>query len=69
MDHVTVAADPMTYFAFNGRHYFQNVAAQCGSDCVSGKAPNTGEICDGRTARTIPAAARRAGRSRRIRSR
>jgi len=47
MDHVIIAADPMTYYPYDGRRYFNNIAAQCGSDCTSGRAPNTGEVCDG----------------------
>ena len=47
MDHVIIASDPMTYYSFNGRRYFSNIAAQCGSDCRAGRAPNTGEVCDG----------------------
>jgi MYXO-CTERM domain-containing protein len=39
MDHVIVKEDPMTYFNSTGRKYFQDTAAQCGSDCVSGKGP------------------------------
>jgi MYXO-CTERM domain-containing protein len=46
MDHVRVAADPMTYFGYTKRRYFQNTDAQCGSDCVNGIAPN-GSTCDG----------------------
>jgi len=38
MDHVRLAADPMTYFGFADRRYYQNVPAQCGSDCQGGKA-------------------------------
>lgn len=39
MDHVIVKDDPMTYFLSTSRKYFQNVAAQCGSDCVNGVGP------------------------------
>lgn len=39
MDHVIVKEDPMTYYNSNSRKYFQNTAAQCGSDCVNGKGP------------------------------
>lgn len=46
MDHVRLASDPMTYFGFAGRRYFQNMDAQCGSDCVNGVAPS-GETCSG----------------------
>src|SRR5690606_41076373 len=46
MDHVRVAADPMTYFGYNDRRYFQNTEAQCGSDCVGGVSPN-GQTCTG----------------------
>jgi MYXO-CTERM domain-containing protein len=51
MDHVRLNSDPMTYYGYNGRRYFQDTAAQCGSDCTlqSGqyRAPNGGEVCDG----------------------
>ncbi len=51
MDHVRLASDPMTYYGFNGRRYFQDMAAQCGSDCTNQggqmRAPNGGEVCDG----------------------
>jgi uncharacterized protein (TIGR03382 family) len=47
MDHVIVAADPMTYNPFTDRRYFQNTAAQCGSDCKNGYKPNSTELCDG----------------------
>lgn len=46
MDHVRLASDPMTYFGFADRRYFQNTDAQCGSDCVDGQGPN-GETCSG----------------------
>jgi MYXO-CTERM domain-containing protein len=46
MDHVRLASDPMTYFGFAGRRYYQNEAAQCGSDCVDGVSPY-GETCTG----------------------
>ena len=36
MDHVRTASDPMTYFGFTSRRYFQNTDAVCGSDCVNG---------------------------------
>src|SRR5690606_18326038 len=39
---------PMTYFGYNDRRYFQNTEAQCGSDCVNGKAPN-GDTCFGQS--------------------
>ncbi len=39
MDHVIVKQDPMTYFNFTGRKYFQDTEAQCGSDCVNGVGP------------------------------
>jgi hypothetical protein len=48
MDHVTLASDPMTYFDYSGRRYYQNMAAQCGSDCVNGQSP-TGMTCTGIT--------------------
>jgi uncharacterized protein (TIGR03382 family) len=35
MDHSHNSADPMTYFNFVGRKYFQNLADQCGSDCTN----------------------------------
>jgi MYXO-CTERM domain-containing protein len=38
MDHVRYAPDPMTYYGFNGRRYFADMAVQCGSDCNMGKA-------------------------------
>jgi hypothetical protein len=51
LDHVTVAADPMTYYNFNGRRYYQNVAAQCGSDCLytcgANKCDSFGHVCSG----------------------
>jgi len=47
LDHSTVAADPMTYFSYAGRRYYQNMAEQCGSDCVGGKGPLPGETCSG----------------------
>ncbi|HEY5950648.1 MAG TPA: Ig-like domain-containing protein [Kofleriaceae bacterium] len=34
LDHVIVNEDPMTYFNSQTRKYFQNVSAQCGSDCT-----------------------------------
>lgn len=46
MDHVRNAKDPMTYFGYLGRKYFQNSADQCGSDCVNGVAPD-GSTCNG----------------------
>jgi uncharacterized protein (TIGR03382 family) len=46
MDHVRVAADPMTYFGYSDRRYFQDTAAQCGSDCVNGVSP-FGQTCTG----------------------
>ncbi len=46
MDHVRLAADPMTYFGFNDRRYYQDEEAQCGSDCVDGVSPY-GETCTG----------------------
>ncbi len=53
LDHSTVAADPMTYFGFTGRRYFQNTSQQCGSDCVSGKSP-TNLTCTGTPAQEHP---------------
>ena len=46
MDHSHNSADPMTYFNFVGRKYFQNSADPCGSDCVSGTGP-MGNACSG----------------------
>jgi hypothetical protein len=46
MDHVIEAKDPMTYYGYAGRKYFQNTAAQCGSDCVGGEGP-LGQTCSG----------------------
>lgn len=46
MDHVTDPKDPMTYFAYQGRRYFQKAAVQCGSDCVSGISPYN-QTCTG----------------------
>jgi hypothetical protein len=46
MDHVREASDPMTYFGYSARRYFQNTSAQCGSDCVDGFGPQ-GETCSG----------------------
>lgn len=39
LDHSTDAADPMTYYSYTSRKYFQNSAQQCGSDCVNGTSP------------------------------
>ncbi len=46
MDHSHNKADPMTYFPFIGRRYFQNSADQCGSDCTNGTGP-MGNACSG----------------------
>jgi hypothetical protein len=46
LDHSTVAADPMTYFPYTMRRYYQNMAQQCGSDCVQGQSP-FGQTCSG----------------------
>ncbi len=46
LDHVTDNKDPMTYFRFSGRKYFQNTAAICGSDCVGGQGPDN-QLCSG----------------------
>jgi hypothetical protein len=46
MDHVTEKLDPMTYFSSTSRKYFQNLSAQCGSDCVNGVSP-TNFTCTG----------------------
>jgi len=40
MDHSHNAADPLTYFTYATRKYFQTTADQCGSDCLSGKSPS-----------------------------
>jgi hypothetical protein len=39
VDHSTDAADPMTYYSYATRKYFQNSNQQCGSDCVNGLSP------------------------------
>lgn len=39
MDHSINNKDPMTYFSYNRRKYFQNATQQCGSDCVGGVGP------------------------------
>jgi MYXO-CTERM domain-containing protein len=46
MDHVIVADDPMTYLPTSTRKYFQDVDAQCGSDCRNGFSPD-GLMCTG----------------------
>ncbi len=46
MDHSHNKLDPMTYFNYMGRKYFQTTADQCGSDCSSGKSPY-GYTCSG----------------------
>jgi uncharacterized protein (TIGR03382 family) len=46
MDHVIDNKDPMTYFGYQGRKYFQNNNSQCGSDCVAGEGPQ-GQPCSG----------------------
>jgi len=46
MDHSHNAADPMTYFNYNLRRYFQNSADPCGSDCTNGTGP-MGNACSG----------------------
>jgi uncharacterized protein (TIGR03382 family) len=54
LDHSTVAADPMTYFGFNGRRYYQNMSQQCGSDCVNGVAPRGGSCTGASVGNTGP---------------
>ena len=46
LDHVIDNKDPMTYFGYSGRKYFQNNNSQCGSDCQNGTGPN-GQTCSG----------------------
>ena len=46
MDHSHNKLDPMTYFNYAGRKYFQTTSDQCGSDCVSGQSPS-GQTCTG----------------------
>jgi hypothetical protein len=46
LDHVIDNKDPMTYFNYSGRKYFQNVGSICGSDCVNGSGPD-GQPCSG----------------------
>jgi hypothetical protein len=46
MDHSINNKDPMTYFSYQGRKYFQNSADKCGSDCVNGQSPY-GYTCTG----------------------
>jgi len=46
MDHSHNAADPMTYFNYATRKYFQNQADPCGSDCQGGIGP-MGNACSG----------------------
>jgi len=46
LDHVIENKDPMTYFNSPTRKYFQNVSAQCGSDCVGGVSPSN-QTCTG----------------------
>ncbi len=53
LDHVTLASDPLTYFGFNGRRYYRDQAAQCGSDCVNGQSP-FGATCTGANQQTHP---------------
>ncbi|MEO8844566.1 MAG: Ig-like domain-containing protein [Kofleriaceae bacterium] len=45
LDHSTNNKDPMTYFAFSGRRYFQNEADTCGSDCDSTGHGPMGNVC------------------------
>jgi len=47
MDHSRIAADPMTYFGYAGRRYFQDMAGECGSDCGSNGIAPSGETCTG----------------------
>jgi hypothetical protein len=53
LDHVIVKEDPMTYFGSPTRKYFQNTAAQCGSDCVNGISPSN-QSCTVGTGMTQP---------------
>ncbi|MFT3692338.1 MAG: Ig-like domain-containing protein [Kofleriaceae bacterium] len=53
MDHSHNKMDPMTYFTYALRKYFQNTADQCGSDCVSGKSPS-GQTCTGSDSNVHP---------------
>ncbi|CAN5322000.1 hypothetical protein BH11MYX1_BH11MYX1_56410 [soil metagenome] len=46
MDHSHNKLDPMTYFPYTGRKYFQTTADQCGSDCNGGTGP-AGQTCTG----------------------
>ncbi|HUS28746.1 MAG TPA: Ig-like domain-containing protein [Kofleriaceae bacterium] len=48
MDHVIDKKDPMTYFNYNRRKYFQDANQQCGSDCdaATGRGPG-GVQCTG----------------------
>jgi uncharacterized protein (TIGR03382 family) len=46
MDHSHNKLDPMTYFQYAGRKYFQTTADQCGSDCTGGVGPS-GQTCTG----------------------
>lgn len=45
LDHSTNKLDPMTYFQFSGRRYFQNEADTCGSDCDSTGHGPMGNVC------------------------
>lgn len=53
LDHTIVNTDPMTYFGSTTRKYYQNTAAQCGSDCVGGQSP-TGFTCSGTNNQSHP---------------
>lgn len=53
MDHVQLAADPMTYFGYQGRRYYQNTDATCGSDCMMGLSPYN-QTCTGTNKQTRP---------------
>ena len=53
LDHTTVASDPLTYFGYTKRRYFQSVPEQCGSDCVNGVSPS-GSSCTGTPAQNHP---------------
>jgi uncharacterized protein (TIGR03382 family) len=46
LDHSTDKTDPLTYYTYTARKYFDNVAQQCGSDCVNGISPNN-QQCTG----------------------
>ncbi|MDB4952906.1 MAG: Carboxypeptidase regulatory-like protein [Myxococcales bacterium] len=55
LDHTTVASDPLTYFPYSKRRYFQSAPEQCGSDCVNGRSPSGG-TCTGTNLQNHPCA-------------